>query len=256
MTLNHLLARAAAATTLVVGMSALASPVLARTDLTTAPTTRTPTSCRGVPATDVVEAGDFFMGTDAAEVIVVLGPGADVWAEGGDDTICVHGSHVDPHQWSVVHGGAGDDVILGITGALFAYGGDDDDVILANGTELWAYGEDGSDVINAGAASSATIDGGDWGDLIMGSPGIDTITGGQGNDGLWGWDGNDDIDGGTENDLLVGGRGNDSLDGGDDDGWFDADNCHDYANSFTHGATITNCTPHLTPLVADDLQLG
>jgi Ca2+-binding RTX toxin-like protein len=255
---TRLVARTAAATAMVVGIGALASPALARTDLVSSPATRTPMTCRGVPATDVVDAGDVFMGSDAAEVIVVLGPGADVWAEGGNDTICVYGSHVDPHQWSTVNGGRGDDVILGITGALFAYGDEDDDVILANGTELWAYGEDGSDVINAGAACSATIDGGDWSDLIMGSPGVDTIVGGQGNDGLYGWDGNDDIDGGDGNDLLSGGRGYDSLDGGVDDGWgnVDLDNCHDYANSASHGATITDCAAHLTPLVADGITFG
>src|SRR5215207_9614253 len=51
--------------------------------------TATPSTCRGVAADVVVDPGDDFVGTDADEVIVVLGSNAYVRAQGGRDTICV-----------------------------------------------------------------------------------------------------------------------------------------------------------------------
>lgn len=212
-----------------------------------------PSTCRGVPATDIVDPGDDFVGSGAAEVIVVLGPGSDVRGEGGNDTICVHGSHVDPHSWSTIYGGEGDDIILGVSGALMAYGDAGQDVILGNGTEMYLYGGDGNDHINAGGATSSIIDAGGWQDSVTGSPGPDVIQGGQGDDGLYGWDGDDDIDGGDGYDHIVGGHGFDDLVGGA--GW-GTDHCYDYANSAVHGADISDCVAHLTPLTPDGIVFG
>lgn len=208
-------------------------------------------ACRGVPATDVVAADGDFVGTDADEVIVVLGSNSHVQAEGGDDTICVYGNHAASHEFSTIFGGDGDDVILGLSGALEAYGDDGEDVLIGNGTEMWFFGGNGSDDLNAAGATSAIMDGGDWGDRITGSPGIDVIQGGQGADGIWGWGGADEIDGGTEDDSIHGGDGFDQLDGGD--GWYDR--CYD-SSSEVNGADIVSCIPTLTQDAEDDLVFG
>jgi RTX calcium-binding nonapeptide repeat (4 copies) len=104
-----------------------------------------------------------------------------------------------------------------------------------------------------GGATWSTIDAGDWSDNITGSPGMDHILGGQGDDGIYGWDGNDDIDGGDGHDHIVGGHGFDDLTGGAGVG---SDHCYDYANSALHGADITDCVAHLSPLTPDGIVLG
>src|SRR5262245_53083067 len=44
-----------------------------------------PTTCRGVPADVILDPDEDYVGTDEAEVIVVLGTNGWVRAEGGDD---------------------------------------------------------------------------------------------------------------------------------------------------------------------------
>jgi Ca2+-binding RTX toxin-like protein len=212
--------------------------------------TASPSTCRGVPATTIVDAGYHYLGTDADEVIVVLGSNAVVETRGGDDTICVHGNHAEPGEYSSVDAGSGDDVVLGVSGSLIAYGQEGDDVLLGNGRYLYLYGGDGSDDLNAAGGTWSTMDGGGWNDRITGSPGIDVIQGGEGDDGIWGWDGADEIDGGIGNDAIHGGGSYDILTGGGG-----SDHCYD-VESPVHGADITACTAHLTPDAADDILFG
>jgi Ca2+-binding RTX toxin-like protein len=239
------------ATAGVLGLGSLAAPASAA-DLVHRGETRTPASCRGVAATDIVDPDEDFVGTDAAEVIVVLGSLATVDAAGGNDTICVYGNHANRHESSTIDAGPGNDVVLGISGALVVYGEAGDDVILGNGTEMSIWGGDGKDNINVAGATSSLIDAGDWNDRVTGSPGPDVIVGGQGDDGLYGWDGADGIDGGDGNDLIVGGFGWDDLIGGAGVG---TDHCHDY-DSPVDGADIGDCVAHLTPAAADDIVFG
>jgi len=209
-----------------------------------------PSSCRGVPATTVVDAGDHYVGTDADEVVVVLGSNALVETRGGDDTICTYGNHAALEEFSTVYAGSGNDVVLGLSGSLQAWGEDGHDVLLGNGRYLYFYGGDGSDDLNASGGTYSTMDGGGWNDRITGSPGIDLILGGEGDDGIWGWDGADEIDGGIGNDAIHGGDSYDTLTGG---GGYD--HCYD-VDSPVHGADISACTAHLTPDAADDILFG
>jgi hypothetical protein len=215
-----------------------------------APVVDTPSTCRGVPATAIVDPDEDFVGTDADEVIVVLGSNASVQASGGNDTICVHGNHAAAEELSTIDAGAGDDVVLGVSGSLLAYGEDGNDVLLGNGKYMWFYGGEGHDTLNAAGATWSTMDGGGWNDRITGSPGIDLIVGGDGDDGIWGWDGPDTIDGGIGNDRIDGGDSFDTLDGGGG-----TNHCYD-VESPVHGADISNCIIHLTPHAPDEIVLG
>jgi Ca2+-binding RTX toxin-like protein len=200
---------------------------------------------------DVVRAGDDYVGTEGDDVVLVLGPPSEVHAHGGDDLVCVHGSHSQPDWATTVHAGEGDDVVWGLSGALFAWGNDGDDVLLGNGTSMTFGGDDGNDVVNAAGAASAWVHGGTGHDWVTGSPGADEVWGGEGNDRVFGWDGADSIDGEFGNDELYGGHGPDELDGGPD-----TDDCHDYASA-TEGATLTSCEfPHLVPVTPDDIAFG
>ncbi len=67
-----------------------------------------------------------------------------------------------------------------------------------------------------GTNSADTIDGKGGDDLIKGLSGNDTLTGGTGCDTIYGGDGNDTAYGGSGSDYLDGGNGNDVLFGGDD----------------------------------------
>jgi Ca2+-binding RTX toxin-like protein len=219
-------------------------------DVLVAPGTRTPATCRGVPATAVVDAGDHYVGTDADEVVVVLGSNALVETRGGDDTICTYGNHAAPEEFPTVYAGSGDDVVLGLSGSLQAWGEDGNDVLIGNGRYAYFYGGDGHDDLNASGVTFSTMDGGGWNDRITGSPGIDLVVGGEGDDGIWGWDGPDEIDGGIGNDAIHGGDSFDTLVGGGG-----ADHCYDVSSPL-HGADITACTAHLTQPAAGDIVLG
>ena len=100
--------------------------------------------------------------------------------------------------------GAGDDVILGTSGADFIDAGAGGDTICAMG---------GADTILAGGGADY-VDGGNGADQIFGEGGNDTIFGGSGSDVIDGGGGDDEIFGEAGNDVLNGRTGEDMLDGG------------------------------------------
>lgn len=154
----------------------------------------------------------------------------------GNDTINISDLSKVPPIVVEVHGGAGNDSIIG-TGSkigrvrLLLDGGDGndtvrgtlgDDTILGGAGNDNLKGSDGNDTISGedgddfvdGEAGNDSIDGGSGTDLLRGGVGSDTILGGNDFDTLEGGNGNDSLDGGSSVDSLLGGAGNDTLLGG------------------------------------------
>ncbi|MDT3396181.1 calcium-binding protein [Streptomyces sp. B1866] len=156
----------------------------------------------------------------------------DVDLGDGDDTATIA---ADSSAYAAIHGGSGDDVLLG-TGADVLYGEDGDDRIDGGGGVwgLGSYGGPGNDTLtdcqyecHGGPGNDSLTGGGievegfdnvlygDAGnDTLRGRAGADTLYGGQGNDRLYGDDGADKLWGNSGDDLLHGGRGSDTLSGG------------------------------------------
>ncbi|MFM2277798.1 MAG: hypothetical protein RLZZ444_29, partial [Pseudomonadota bacterium] len=139
-----------------------------------------------------------------------MGTGGDIGNMGaGDDMAYIEVSENFDTSAKNVHGGAGNDRIIG------AGGGDA------------LFGDSGNDNINAGRGAD-TVDGGIGNDTLSGGQGADHLIGGTGNDTLEadrdyttfntsiGYDA-DRLDGGDGNDSLQGGFGADILNGGDGD---------------------------------------
>ncbi len=104
-----------------------------------------------------------------------------------------------------VHGGSGQDAVLGSSHRDIIFLGRGDDI---------ANGLDGNDAIFGGSGDDLII-GGDGNDFLNGGRDNDILEGGDGHDSLRGGSGDDHLYGGTGNDYLSGGRGDDKLDGGD-----------------------------------------
>ncbi len=129
------------------------------------------------------------------------------------------------------NGGAGDDSVVGTSGADWFRGNDGNDTLIGLGGNDTLrggaqndsldggtgadnlQGEDGDDTILGGAGAD-TIGGGNGQDLIFGGDNDDSIAGGWGDDTVHGEGGNDFITGNPGADYLDGGIGNDTLDGG------------------------------------------
>ena len=94
--------------------------------------------------------------------------------------------------YSLVFGGAGNDVIFGSNGSNELHGGDGDDAI---------FGGNGADLLLGEAGN----------DILFGGNGADALFGGAGNDILFGENGADLLDGGDDEDWLFGGNGADLL---------------------------------------------
>jgi len=121
-------------------------------------------------------------------------------------------------------GGSGD---LGIGGSGGSGGGAGPDACdLTSGTGVngdTIVGGAGNDIINgmsgadylSGGLGNDTISGGSGNDHILGGGGDDTLQGDAGNDCVDGGDGNDVISGNAGNDVLSGGAGNDVINGDD-----------------------------------------
>ena len=114
----------------------------------------------------------------------------DIHGHGGNDTI-----RNKTNLPSTIHGGRGDDTIVG---------GYSSDTI---------YGDKGVDYLY-GLTGDDTLDGGRKGDWVFGGPGDDKLEGGRGDDRLFGLDGNDKLKGGKGDDWLYGGSNDDTLYGG------------------------------------------
>ncbi|WP_371170999.1 hypothetical protein [Aliiroseovarius sp. 2305UL8-7] len=157
---------------------------------------------------------DTLGGTDAANVINGNNGNDTIFGYGGDDVLNGGGGN------DIFHGGAGADHMAGGNGndtASYALSGQAVQVSLTTGeTSGGAAGDT--------LTSVESLDGSNFGDVLVGNAtgntihgraGNDLIEGHNGADKLYGGNGNDLIEGGTGNDLIKGGDGNDELDGGD-----------------------------------------
>ncbi|MGW7692670.1 calcium-binding protein [Streptomyces asiaticus] len=134
----------------------------------------------------------------------------------GNDSAKISGGDVN------VHGGDGDDTIIG---ASVAVGGDGDDTI-SHATN--ANGNAGNDTITDSFAVWAgdgddIVKGDDVANEIYGGPGNDYLDGAGNDDSIDGGEGDDTIKGGPGNDYLFGGPGQDDIDGGTGDNVIDQD---------------------------------
>ena len=129
----------------------------------------------------------------------------EIDAGAGNDIITVHGAS-DPTSTAgvVIHGGGGndqiiggpgDDTLSGGPGRDYIDGGSGDDTLLGGRGKDTIYGGLGHDEVSGGASR----------DYIDGGPGHDLLKGGTGDDFLSGGHGVDDIDGGPGNDIAAGG---------------------------------------------------
>uniref|UniRef100_UPI0005879E3D calcium-binding protein n=1 Tax=Cellvibrio mixtus TaxID=39650 RepID=UPI0005879E3D len=128
-----------------------------------------------------------------------------------------------------LHGGKGDDLLLGWYARDELQGGEGNDVIYADQGNDLVDGGSGNDTLSGGWGNDTLI-GGDGNDLMLGDStdsteigsddimyggkGNDSLNGNQGNDFLYGGDGDDQLIGNTGNDYLYGGEGVDTILGG------------------------------------------
>ncbi|MFC3615180.1 fasciclin domain-containing protein [Lutimaribacter marinistellae] len=186
-----------------------------------------------------------FDGSDDVDIVFSFTSGANIETGDGDDL-------VDASILSqVVHGGAGNDIIVGNYG--FNYGskrffGEAGNDTLVGGTESDTLdGGDGDDVIRGGFLHDTILagDGNDTvsddenNDLIYGQGGDDVLSGGHGADLLAGQEGNDVLSGGALGDVLFGNAGDDFLNGGSG---FDRLNGGDGADRFYHAGVASHGT--------------
>ena len=182
-------------------------------------------TCRGEPAT-IVGSGELD-GTSGRDVIVATEPSTLVHAGAGDDLIC--GSRR-------VHGEKGGDEIhysgaAGSRSRFYILGGTGNDVIEFHGTQHHAssgtrdgvYGGAGGDLIvgaegmlflSGGSGPDRLVGGGSRGDMMDGGPGADLLLGGSGQDIVSGGGGDDLLYGRGRSDDLSGGPGHDEVWGG------------------------------------------
>jgi Ca2+-binding RTX toxin-like protein len=198
-------------------------------------------TCRGERATHVItEPGDH--GSASDDVMVVVGAGLEVFANGGDDLVCVYGAPVDDYgHGSTIFGGPGNDTVITYTGGNDIRGDDGDDLIYLNGDVLeTAEGGHGHDHIWMLGALGASADGNSGNDLLVGGAYPDFIHGGDDNDVVLGNGGDDALSGDGGEDELRGGHGLDDLDGGTA-----ADECiDDVGGAVYSGCDVVTVTPN------------
>lgn len=202
-------------------------------------TIEVPLDATGLPDLVEVDGGagtnDKLLVTDAParDALIVVAPTAsagvigatqlealEIFGDDGNDRL--ENNTVIP---STLHGGRGDDTLLGGSAADELRGDPDHnvgdgaegrDVIHGNGGDdlIYADGLDGSE------GGADTITGDDGFDTIFGDSGDgpeggkDSILGGADDDVIFGFKNNDFLDGGDGNDIIAGHRGNDQLLGG------------------------------------------
>jgi len=187
-------------------------------------------TCTGVTGQVQATAGDENDAIDASGQFTDLGGSGLTTIPLVADLGTGNDSSVGGQVNDVIHGGDGDDNVIGDAGGG---AGGDDQLFGEAGSDAVAGGA-GNDTIDGGADSDPNLVGGPGNDsitggdgdegFIAGGPGDDTLSGGAGNDSLWGEcnggcgvgpsTGNDTITGGDGNDDLHGEQGNDSLDAG------------------------------------------
>ncbi|MGP0628314.1 LEPR-XLL domain-containing protein [Nitrospina sp. 32_T5] len=130
-------------------------------------------------------------------------------ADGGQGNDEIDLSGLNSGYEVIVHGGVGNDVIVGSKGDDDLYGDEGNDTILGMGGKDLVDGGAGNDNLYGDfQAIGLTIEGRSINSIFGGTEDEDTLKGGAGNDNLFGNGGNDTLDAGT---------GTDSLDGGADD---------------------------------------
>jgi Ca2+-binding RTX toxin-like protein len=116
------------------------------------------------------------------------------------------------HDAKAIHGGPGDDVLIGSGRSQRIFAGAGNDVVCAGGGNDTIHGQAGNDTIH-GEGSGDAIDGEGgadrlYGDILddhlIGGGGPDLIIGGHGVDVMFGGSGNDLLRGGTNRDCFYG----------------------------------------------------
>jgi Ca2+-binding RTX toxin-like protein/protocatechuate 3,4-dioxygenase beta subunit len=169
----------------------------------------------------------------------------------GIDEITIEASVTIPVE---MHGGDGDDVLVGGSGPNTIFGDGGNDSITGNKDVDHLEGGDGDDVL-VGKAGNDTLIGGAGNDQLRGDDGDDTLQGGDGDDDLDGALGMDTLDGGAGNDhlsggpesgdmanILNGGDGDDAIEGGNEADTIDGGAGNDIingnaGNDIIHGGT-------------------
>jgi Ca2+-binding RTX toxin-like protein len=135
----------------------------------------------GTPGNDILSPGQLGMALNSdGDVDITFSPGAfplEIHALGGNDFVNGRGQ-----------GGAG----LHFLGPLTIHGGEGDDELVGSTAPDKLYGEGGNDTINAQASD----------DLLEGGPGDDFLTASEGNDTVVGGPGADTMSGGFGDDLI------------------------------------------------------
>ena len=146
-----------------------------------------------------------YIGDDGDNTLVFFDAYIDAWGNGGDDLL-ISGNTVGPSREAVlsivgvvydteIHGGAGDDTILG-------------------GLNDNAFNGDGGHDLLEGFSYRDTLRGGQGNDTLIGHGELDRLFGGAGDDVLDGGADADHLDGGPSSDLVIGGLDDDTLIGG------------------------------------------
>ncbi len=145
--------------------------------------------------------------------------GIEVHGGDGNDTI------IGSPFCDSVYGGGGKDVLQGGSGDDELHGSDGKDVLCGDEGKDTLYGERGDDTLKGGSGDDF-LDGDtqligegitqfySGKDLLLGGAGNDYLSAGAGDDIVRGGEGNDTLDGHLGNDLLYGGNGDDALFGG------------------------------------------
>jgi Ca2+-binding RTX toxin-like protein len=123
------------------------------------------------------------------------------------------------HIANVLHGGAGDDILLAAASGDDLFGGDGNDRLVGGILDDWLVGGDGHDVLDAGGGNGNLLVGGAGNDFLtgadgpaaLGDGGSDWLIGGAGSDRILGRRGNDYIEGGHGDDAVDGGAGSDTV---------------------------------------------
>ncbi|MCI5060988.1 MAG: type I secretion C-terminal target domain-containing protein [Alphaproteobacteria bacterium] len=140
----------------------------------------------------------------------------------------------------MLHGGLGNDTVLGGTGIDYVYGDDGNDRVRGGDDNDFVYGGEGNDQV-FGDAGDDLVYGGNGNDLVNGNEGNDTLYGEAGLDKIFGHEGNDTIYGGADNDRIYGNDGSDIINGDDGADTLYAASIHEtVTETITQNVTIIN----------------